>query len=453
MQDVIQPTTETQENLIEVVARHLAAGEKTALQDRIAGLHPAEIAHLIESLPAPEREQLWCFVPEAVAGEVLVHLGEIARTGLVATLPAEDVIAAAGSIETTDLAEVIEELPEDLGEAILESLAPKARERIEETLAYPEDSAGRLMDPHAVAVRADVTLDVVLRYLRRRESLPDHTDGLMVIDREHTYLGKLPLATLLTSDPDRTVEEVMQAGTQVRADTPQSEVARIFERRDLVSLAVVNEDGRLLGRITVDDVLDVIREEAAEHILHMAGLTEEEDLFAPVMPSARRRAVWLGINLVTAFLASWVVGLFEQTLAKVVALAVLMPIVASMGGIAGSQTLTLAIRGLALEQITSANTRWLALKELAVGTLNGLLWALVVGLVAVLWFRDPLLGLIIAAAVVINLVVAVLSGVVVPLILRYLGFDPAVSGAVVLTTVTDVVGFLSFLGLATLFLV
>lgn len=452
MPDATEQSPEPQNNLIEAARRDLSLGDKPALEQRLASLHPAEIADLIESLPAPEREQLWPLVPEGMAGEVLAHLGEIARTGLVETLHPQDIIAAAGLMETTDLAEVIDELPEDLGEAILESLAPQHRERIEATLAYPEDSAGRLMDSQVVAVRADVTLEGLLRYLRRRESLPDHTDHLMVIDRQRRYLGQLPLATLLTSEPHRTVEVVMSDGPVVRADAPQSEVVRLFERRDLISVAVVREDGRLLGRITVDDVLDVIEERASEHILHMAGLREEEDLFAPVMPSARRRAVWLGINLATALLASWVIGLFERTLEQVVALAVLMPIVASMGGIAGSQTLTLTIRGLALDQITRANTRWLTFKELAVGTLNGALWALVVGLAATLWFRDPLIGQIIAAALVINLLVGVIAGLMVPLVLHRLGIDPAVAGAVILTTVTDVVGFMSFLGLATLFL-
>ncbi|MGF1613534.1 MAG: magnesium transporter [Gammaproteobacteria bacterium] len=453
MSDAIEQDLEQGENPVKAARQDLAAGDHGALQQRLATLHPAEIADLIESLPAPEREQLWHFVPDDLAGEVLVHLGEIARTGLVEALPPQDVIAAAGFMETADLAEVIDELPEDLGEVILGSLAPQHRERIEETLAYPEDSAGRLMDNQVVAVRADVTLEGLLRYLRRRESLPDHTDILMVIDRRRHYLGQLPLATLLTCEPTRTVEAVMQDGPVVRADVPQAEVVRLFERRDLISVPVVREDGTLLGRITVDDVLDVVQEKASGHILHMAGLPEDEDLFAPVMPSAQRRAVWLGINLATAFLASWVIGLFEKTLAQVVALAVLMPIVASMGGIAGSQTLTLTIRGLALDRITATNTRWLAYKELAVGVLNGLLWALVVGVVATLWFKSPLLGSIIAAALVINLVVAVISGLAVPLVLHRLNIDPAVSGAVVLTTITDVVGFMSFLGLATVFLV
>lgn len=443
----------THEIVTEVVNEHLAAGDQAALQAQLTQLHPAEVSNIIESLPPPEREQLWKAVPEEMAGEVLAHLGEVARTGLVEALLPEELVVAARSMDTPELAEVIGELSQDLGEAVLESLAPDERVRLEQTLAFPEHSAGRLMDTTFVAIRANVALEVVLRYLRRRKALPEHTDGLMVIDREGIYLGKLQVSTLLTRDPSLAVSEVMNANADwVRADTAQSEVARLFERRDLVSVAVVDDSGKLRGRITVDQAIDIMQAQAAEQMLHMAGLREEEDLFAPVFPSAQRRAIWLGINLVTAFLASWVIGLFEQTLAQVVALAVLMPIVASMGGIAGSQTLTLAIRGLALGQISASNTRWLVLKEFAVGLLNGLIWSLVVGIIATAWFKMPMIGVIIAIAIIINLVVAVLCGVAVPLALRRFGIDPAVSGAVVLTTITDVVGFISFLGLATLFL-
>jgi magnesium transporter len=338
-------------------------------------------------------------------------------------------------------------------DAIRESLDPEGRERLAATLAYPENSAGRLMDVNAVAVRADVTLETVLRYLRRRESLPDHTDGLMVVDRQGVYIGKLPISNLLTNNPERDVGEVMIEGADsVPVDMPQTEVARRFDRRDLVSVAVIDSNGRLIGRITIDDVVDVIRAEAEHQLMNMAGLDEEEDLFAPVWPSTRRRALWLGINLGTAFLASWVIGLFEATLAQVVALAVLMPIVASMGGIAGSQTLTLVIRGLALGRVSIANRLWLARKELSIAFLNGLLWALVVGAIAYAWFGDAGIGLVLSAAMVVNLLAAAFAGIAIPLVMDRLGIDPALAGAVVLTTVTDVVGFMSFLGLATVFL-
>jgi len=309
------------------------------------------------------------------------------------------------------------------------------------------------MNVDTITVRSDVTLDVVLRYLRLRGQIPEMTDSLIVVDRDDRFLGVLTLTDLLTKPPALTVEQVMQKDVEaIPAELPAVEVAQMFERRDLISAPVVNTVGRLLGRITIDDVVDVIREEAEHSLLGMAGLGEQADMFAPVLISTRYRALWLGVNLLTALVASWVIGLFETTIQKVVALAVLMPIVASMGGIAGSQTLTLVIRGIALRQIESSNARRLLTKELAVGMLNGVLWAIVVAVIAVLWFKDTEIGIIIAAAIIINLVAAALAGVTIPLIMRRLGADPALGGSVILTTVTDVVGFLAFLGLATLFL-
>jgi magnesium transporter len=310
-----------------------------------------------------------------------------------------------------------------------------------------------MMNVDAITVRADVSLDVVLRYLRLRGEIPDLTDSLVVVNRYDKYLGMLPLTTLLTSDPDITVAEVMDREIEgIRADLIDVEVAKIFQDRDLISAPVVDTNGKLLGRITIDDVVDVIRDDADHSLMSMAGLDEEDDIFAPVIPSAARRAVWLGINLITAFLASWVISLFDATLEKIVALAVLMPIVASMGGIAGSQTLTLVIRGMALGKIGKTNARWLMFKELAVGGLNGVLWALVVALIAMAWFQSTEIGLIIGAALIINLVCAALAGFSIPLMLNRFGIDPALAGSVLMTTVTDVVGFMAFLGLGTLFL-
>jgi magnesium transporter len=320
-------------------------------------------------------------------------------------------------------------------------------------LSYPEGTAGRLMSTEVISVRSDVSLAVVLRWLRRHRELPPHTDALMVLSDVGRYVGKLGMADVVTGDPDLQVEAVMKPEAEtVRAGAAEREVAALFERRDLVSVAVLDDDDRLLGRITIDDVVDIIREEADRTLLASAGLEEEADLFASVLRSAKQRAVWLGINLVTVFMAAWVIGLFSDALDKIVALAVLMPVVASMGGIAGSQTLTLTIRGLALDQIAHSNVRWLTGKEVAVGAINGLLWALVVAAVAYLWFRSTGIAAVIAAAMVLNLLAAALSGIAVPLVLHRLGIDPALSGAVILTTVTDVVGFLSFLGLASLFL-
>ncbi|MES9845206.1 MAG: magnesium transporter, partial [Candidatus Sedimenticola sp. 6PFRAG5] len=311
------------------------------------------------------------------------------------------------------------------------------------------------MNPDTLTVRPEVTLDVVMRYLRRlKEQIPPHTDNLIVVNRDGKYLGVLYLTDLLTHDLDDSVAEIMSLDLKaIPANWDDGAVANRFEQHDLVSSPVVDEEGMLIGRITVDDVVDVIREEGEHQFMGQAGLSEDEDMFAPVMISAQRRALWLGINLITAFLASWVIGMFEQTIEKVVALAVLMPIVASMGGIAGSQTLTLTIRGIALGQLSGKNTRWLVLKELAVGGLNSMIWAAVVAVVAGIWFNSTDIALLIAVAMSINLVFAALTGAILPLALDRVGIDPALAGSVLLTTVTDIVGFLAFLGLATIFLV
>jgi len=442
-----------QTELLDRVIDHIEAGEAPQLRELVADLHPAENADLLESLPPEERNILWEAIPPAQEGDILTHLGEEARATIIGEMDHEELVAAAEAMDVEDLVEVLEEMPEDLSERIVRSLEEDHRKRVEAVLSYEEGTAGRLMSTDVISVRPDVTLAVVLRWLRRHRTLPSHTDALMVITPDGGYLGKLDLADVVTGDPDELVETVMQPEAEtVHARASEHDVAALFERWDLVSVPVLDDEDRLLGRITVDDVVDVIREEADRAILRTAGLEEEEDLFAPVLPSARRRAVWLGINLVTVFLAAWVIDRFEEVLDKVVALAVLMPVVASMGGIAGSQTLTLTIRGLALDQIVAANVRWLTMKEIAVGALNGVAWALIVALVAYLWFRSTGIAGVIAAAMIVNLLAAAASGVAIPLVLKRLGIDPALSGAVILTTVTDVVGFLSFLGLASIFL-
>jgi len=345
------------------------------------------------------------------------------------------------------------EMPQDVTEHILQSLDEQNRRSVEHVMSFPEDSAGGLMNIDTIQVRADITIDVVLRYLRLRGKLPETTDSLMVVDREGKYLGTLSLTKLLTSEAGLTVAEAMERNIEgITASTSAQEVAQLFERRDLITAPVVDENGLLLGRITIDDVVDVIREEADHSFMSMAGLNEEEDLFAPVIASSKRRTIWLGINLLTAILASMVIGLFDATIEKLVALAVLMPIVASMGGIAGNQTLALVIRGMALGQVSERNARRLLIKEASVGLLNGLIWSLLIGIVGMAWFSNVKLGLVIAAAMFLNLLIAALFGTLIPLALRRMGIDPALAGSVVLTTVTDVVGFMAFLGLATLFL-
>ncbi|SCZ50658.1 magnesium transporter [Thiohalomonas denitrificans] len=432
----------------------LSTGDTEGMREALADMHPAEIAVLLESLPTDQRLQAWKEVPSEQTGEVLAQVHDKVRLTLIGTMDSDELIAATENLDTDDLADLLPDMPDEVIQQLLNTMDEQNRERLETVLPYPEDSAGGLMNVDTITVRADITLDVVLRYLRRRGEIPETTDNLVVVNRTGHYLGLLPITELLTNKPDQSVAEVMQRGVEpISADTEAHEVARIFEHRDLVTAPVVDADGRLVGRITIDDVVDVIRERADHSFMGMAGLTEEEDIFAPVITSSRRRAVWLGVNLMTAFLAAWVIGLFGATIEQLVALAVLMPIVASMGGIAGSQTLTLVIRAQALGQIGASNARQLLLKELTVGFLNGLVWATVIAVVAGLWFDSVWLGAIIAIAIMINLVVAALSGTVIPLVLKKLGADPALAGGVVLTTVTDVVGFFAFLGLATLFLV
>lgn len=450
---MIESNSETP-SLLELVLSAIENEDLSTLQTLLDDEYPGEIAHILESLPSSSRTLVWSRLSDDDRGEVLAYLHDEVRAQLIETLSPEQIVSATRDLDAADLAVIIDELPDETATDLLDSLDRQDRERLETLLSYPEDSAGRLMDARVISVRSEVSVDVVLRYLRRHSELPPHTDALMVVDKENHFIATLPLERLLTAQPEQTVGELMLTDVdKVTVETSAHEVAALFERHGLSSLAVVDEEQKLLGRISVDDIVDVIHSEADQKLLSMAGLDADDDLFAPVLPSAWRRAIWLGINLVTAFLAAYVIGLFEATLQQVVALAVLMPIVASMGGIAGSQTLTLAIRGLALDQITGTNARWLAFKEVAVGAINGVIWAIVVAVLAIVWFGDWRIGAIIAAALVVNLIAAAISGVAIPLLLDKLKLDPALSGSVILTTVTDVVGFMSFLGLATIFLI
>jgi len=443
----------TQQRL-EALKDALHSGAAESVRQLLSNLHPAEIGDLLESLPHGPRELLWELVPAEEQGEVLVEVNDEVRSGLIDEMETHELVEATGGLDTDDLADLLHDLPGAVIHELLRSMDKQNRQRLEAALSYPEDTAGGLMDLDVVTVRANVSLDVVLRYLRLRGEIPELTDSLFVVNRFDHLQGLLPLSTLLTRDPDASVAEVMDRDVEaIPATMKSADVARLFQDRDLVSAPVVDENNKLLGRITIDDVVDVIRDEADHNIMSMAGLDEEDDIFAPVIISARRRAVWLGVNLGTAFLASWVIGLFEHTLDKVVALAVLMPIVASMGGIAGSQTLTIMIRGLALGQVGPSNARSLMLKEIQVSIMNGLIWSLVVALIAMAWFQSTDIGLIIGAALIINLIFAALAGFLIPLVLKRAGIDPALAGTVLLTTVTDVVGFVAFLGLGTWYLV
>jgi magnesium transporter len=420
----------------------------------INALASGEIAHLLEGLPIAERVIVWRLVNEENAGDVLMELADDVRADLISRMEPEQLVAVSEGLDMDDLADLVQELPHYITREILASLDTQNRRRLEAVLSYPEDTAGGLMNPDTVTVRPEVTLDVVMRYLRLlKDKMPPHTDSLIVVNREGKYLGMLSLADLLTHDPENTVAEVMSLDIKaIPARWEDSQVAKRFERHDLLSAPVVDDDGRLLGRITVDDVVDLIREEGEHVFMGRAGLSEDVDMFAPVLVSARRRALWLGLNLITAFLASWVIGRFEATIEKMVALAVLMPIVASMGGIAGSQTLTLTIRGIALGQLSSKNARRLLFKEVGVGLLNGVIWAGLVAVVAGTWFDNSAIALLIGFALGINLLCAAFTGAVLPLLLKKAGIDPALAGGVLLTTVTDVVGFIAFLGSATLYL-
>jgi len=438
---------------LEAVLDALARGKLKRVGKLLQRMHPAKVAGLLEALPPAERSQAWSMVDTERAGRVLTFLhDEIAGT-LAHELDPDDLDAAVRALELDDLVDLIQALPAELGRRLVQATAGARREQLESMLAYPEDSAGGLMNADAIAVRADVKAGTVLRYLRLLDTLPPQTDTLMVVDRKGLYRGALRLSVLVTADLDTRVSAMMQADLAgIPVDTDSREVARLFQDLDLMSAPVVDGEGRLIGRITVDDVVDLISEDSERAVMQMAGLDDEADMFAPVLVSSRRRAVWLGINLLTAFLAAWVIGQFQGTLERLVALAVLMPIVASMGGIAGSQTLTLMIRGLALGQVQKGNVRALLNREVGISILNGLLWALVVAALAVVWFGDWGIGGVIAAAILVNLLCAALAGLAIPLILERMGIDPALAGSVILTTVTDVVGFFAFLGLATVLL-
>ena len=431
------------------VLRSYGAGTLGERRHLLRSLKAPELANLLEATPPRVRRYIWELIDEDISGQVLQHLGEDVLNEVVEGMDTAQLVAAADDLDVDDQADLLQQLPDAIAAQVLNSMDSADRQRLESVLSYPEDSAGGLMDTDVVTVRPRHALEIVLRYLRLRKEVPKHTDALIVVNSSNDYVGTLPLSRILTADSSVTVREVMDANsTAIPVDMQDREVAAIFSAEDLVSAPVLDADGKLVGRITVDDVVDVIAEDADEAVLARAGLDPDEDTFAPVLKSARRRAVWLGVNLVTAFFAAAVINMFEATIAKVVALAVLLPVVASMGGIAGTQTLTLVIRGLVLGHINRANLWYLLSREFLVAILNGLLWASLVALAAGLAFRDPVLGAVIAIALIINLLVAVVSGSLLPAVLNRLSIDPAIAGGVILTTITDVTGFFVFLGLA-----
>ncbi|MFK8047755.1 MAG: magnesium transporter [Halioglobus sp.] len=447
------PQTKAKSQLkLDQLSLALDSGTFVDVRRMLNGLAAADVAHLLESSPPKFRRILWELVEVEQEGEVLGELGDELQSLFLSDMDAAEVVQITEGLEDDDIADILQQLPDRVTREVLHSMDSQDRARIEQVLTYPEDTAGGLMNTDTITIRARFTLDVVLRYLRRHEEIPEMTDSLIVVNRSDQYIGLLSLRTLLVTDPSASVREMMNTEVEpINADLPDSEVARLFERHDWVSAPVVDDNGKLLGRITIDDVVDVIREDADHSFMSMAGLDEDEDTFSPILRTAPRRAVWLGANLITAFIASSMINLFQDTIEKVVALAVLMPIVASMGGVAGTQTLTVLVRGIAMGQVGKNNQAWLIKREVVVGLLNGALWAGVVAVAASVWFDDWNIGIIIAAAMVINLVCAALTGAVLPIVMTRFKIDPALAGGVVLTTVTDVIGFVSFLGLATLF--
>ncbi|MEO6138827.1 MAG: magnesium transporter [Luteimonas sp.] len=431
----------------------LDSGRLGPVRRLVNTLSPAEIGNLLESLPPGERTVVWGLVDPEDDGEVLLHVGDEVREGLIADMDPDEILAAVEDLDIDDLADLVEDLPDTVIDEVLKSMDRENRERLEQVLSYPEDSAGRLMNPDVVTVRADTTVDVVLRYLRLRGELPDHTDHIYVVSRRHQYLGRIALQALLTREASTPINELIDdEQPAIGFDESSNDVARQFSDHDWISAPVVDDNNILLGRITIDDVVDIIRDQAEHQALGAAGLDEDEDLFSPVRRATKRRLLWLTINLGTAFLASAVVGQFQGAISHIVALAVLMPIVAGMGGNAGTQVLALVVRGLALGQLGATNVQVLIWKEIRVALLNGIALGVILGLIVWAWFGEWPLALVIASALTINLLSAALAGVMVPVTLKRLGFDPALAGGVILTTVTDVMGFLSFLGLATLVL-
>ena len=412
-------------------------------------IHPGDAASLVESLPPASRALLWQLLDDSQAAEVLPYLSEEVQAEMLESMDTDAISSALSDLDTDDLVDILKQLPERIIEQVLNEMHWQDRQRIEQVLQYPERSAGALMDTSTITIRSDISLEVVLRYLRRHASLPDATDNLLVVDAQGKFIGLLPLAKLLVSNPVLLVREVMATDVAVfQVDQDADEVAEIFERQDLVSAPVVDSNNFLLGRITIDDVVDLIRGASDDRMLNMGRLSSSEDTFASWNKVVSSRAKWLGINLITAIVASLSISLFDETIEKVVALAILMPIVASMGGIAGTQVLTIMVRALAMRQISWNNVNFILKREVLVSLSNGLLWALVVSTMASFWFGDWQIAMVIALALAINMFAAALAGVLLPLLLQRLHIDPALAGGVILTTVSDVVGFVSFLGLA-----
>ena len=442
------------QNTAEYLSEALRSGKTARVRDLLNHMHAGEIANLLEALPIPERRIVWKLTDVSLEGDILLEVSEEVRKNLIELTQDEELILATEGLEIDDLADLIETLPNTVTQQLLAGMDAQNRGHLEQVMAYPADTAGGLMNPDILTLRANITVDVATRFIKMKKQLPQHTDNLIVVDYSNCYLGIIAIGDLITNDKDALISDLINTEVEaIPTSMLASEVVALFEDRDLVSVAVVDENDKVVGRVTVDDVLDVLRHEPRRERIGFAGASGEEDLYAPVFSSARKRALWLGVNLLTAFIAAWFISLFEDTLKQIIILAILVPVVLSMGGIAGSQSLMITIRGLATKRLAEDSSSMLLIKESLVGSLNGVFWAIVVATITILWIGDIKIGIIIGAAIIANLLCAAGVGVMIPVILKKFGIDPALAGSVVLTTITDIVGVVAFLGLATWFLI
>jgi magnesium transporter len=440
-------------NQLQAINAALSDGAFVEVQDMLRSLPPCDVALLLESSHSRNRTEIWQLIEPELYSDVLEELSEDVRNGIIRQMLPERIADALEEMDTDDLVETLSSLPEAVSQDLLASMDEQDRQRAEQGLSYGEETAGFIMNTDTVTLRPEITVEVFLRYLRLKGNIPENTDTFYVVDRDDTLIGGVALTKLVTAAPDTKVNTLIKNSEAIPATMPESEVASLFERYDWLSAPVVNEQNHLVGRITIDDVVDIIREDAEHSMMSMAGLDDEEDTFAPVIKSTQRRTIWLGVNLFTALMAAAVSDLFEATLSQLAVLAILNTIVPSMGGVAGNQTLTLVIRGMALGHVSATNAKWLISKELAIGFLNGVIWSILIASVIALWKQDLMLGAVIAFAMLINMVAAGLAGATLPMIMKKLRIDPALAGSVILTTITDVVGIFAFLGTATWLLI
>ena len=445
---------EKSEKKLSTIINDLEKDKATNIQNTLSSLNPSEIARLLESLTQRERNVLWQMVDQEDEGEILKELIEEVRQNLINQMNASELIAATQDMELDDLADILSDLPNQITDQVIKALDKQDQNRLESVISYDENTAGGLTNPKIISIRRGVNIDGLMKYLRNMHALPENTNYIYVINRDNQYIGAVKLVDLFTQSKEMPIEEIMDSNVKaIHADVLAEEVAIEFQDLDLISAPVTDSNNRLLGQITIDDVVDVIQDQVNSEIFNMAGLDDEDDMFAPIFISSKRRAVWLGANLVAAFIVATAVSLFQETLDQIVILAVLMPIVASMGGVAGNQTLILVIRGIAMGKIQKSNAMKLLNKEALVALLNGFIWSIVVSIFAVILFNTKWeIGIIVGLSMLINIIASAIAGVSIPFFLKRIGIDPALAGGVMMTTLTDVLGFITFLGLATLFL-